>query len=215
MLSFVKTLQGIAIGQRRVSGFTLIELLVVIGIIALLLAIILPTLGRVREQSRRSACLSNLRSLGHMTYLYAQDFRDRIPNRNAPNIFIDYAGANAIMVDFNDRYVKSPALFWCPSDRHPRPTKIVTADPLLDESARGSYDFFCLYFPPELAPTLTKLKGRAPLAWDQDGSELASPVQNHSKGGGNVLYADGHASWQKREEWDYPNWPHPAQEFYP
>ncbi|MHC4070937.1 MAG: type II secretion system protein [Planctomycetota bacterium] len=59
--------------MRRKEGFTLIELLVVIAIIAILLAILMPALNRVREQGKRAVCLSNLKQLSLAWILYADD----------------------------------------------------------------------------------------------------------------------------------------------
>jgi prepilin-type N-terminal cleavage/methylation domain-containing protein/prepilin-type processing-associated H-X9-DG protein len=58
---------------RRRRGFTLVELLVVIGIIAVLISILLPTLSKARESARATACLSNLRQLGTAWTIYASE----------------------------------------------------------------------------------------------------------------------------------------------
>ncbi|MHC4395670.1 MAG: type II secretion system protein [Planctomycetota bacterium] len=59
-------------------AFTLIELLVVISIIAMLMAILLPSLRNAREQGKRAVCMANLRSIGQGIYIYANDNRERL-----------------------------------------------------------------------------------------------------------------------------------------
>ncbi|MCF7957123.1 MAG: type II secretion system GspH family protein, partial [Phycisphaerae bacterium] len=61
-------------------GFTLIELLVVISIIALLVAILMPALGKAREQSKKAVCMSNLSQWGKIFGLFLADNEDRFMN---------------------------------------------------------------------------------------------------------------------------------------
>ena len=59
--------------SKKRKGFTLIELLVVIAIIALLMAVLLPSLKRAKEAAKRSVCMSNLKQQSVAIYAYAQD----------------------------------------------------------------------------------------------------------------------------------------------
>ena len=60
--------------RKPSRGFTLIELLVVIAIIALLVSILLPSLGKAKELARRSMCAMNLKNLGQACLFYREDF---------------------------------------------------------------------------------------------------------------------------------------------
>lgn len=66
--------------MRKSRGFTLIELLVVIAIIAILMAILLPALNRVKEQGKRAVCLNNLKQLSMAWIMYADENDDVLVN---------------------------------------------------------------------------------------------------------------------------------------
>ncbi len=96
--------------MQRKRGFTLIELLVVIAIIAILAAILFPVFQKVRENARRTACLSNLKQIGLGVVQYNQDFDEKMPNGTSP-----YGTAAGWAVQVYP-YMKSVAVFQCPDD---------------------------------------------------------------------------------------------------
>ena len=90
------------------TGFTLIELLVVIAIIAILAAILFPVFAQIKEQGRKTQCLSNLRQLTAANRAYMDDYDNRfLPQPTGDNL----AWAPMMMP-----YVRNQQLFSCPSD---------------------------------------------------------------------------------------------------
>lgn len=92
-------------------GFTIVEILVVVAIIALLSAILVPVLGRARENGKRSACSNNLRQIALGLQQYTQDNDRRFPPMP------DFSGNEGEgWISSLEPTVKSPGIFQCPSE---------------------------------------------------------------------------------------------------
>ena len=122
----------------RKKGFTLIELLVVIAIIALLLSILMPSLAKVKEYSRRLVCSAHMRQFGLASHLYSLNHNDYLQAcigsslpKGHPN-FLSEDPATMVTWDkalepYLSTEVEDPTvdtgerdIFSCPTDRLPR-----------------------------------------------------------------------------------------------
>ena len=112
--------------QKQASAFTLVELLVVVGIIAILIAILMPALGRARDQARGVQCSSNLRTLMTGALMFAQDHKGHLFGNwsdamNPDEEKRDFLAGNTMNWEMAPqagtlwRYIKSEQIYRCPS----------------------------------------------------------------------------------------------------
>lgn len=134
------------------KGFTLVELLVVIGIIALLIGILLPTLNKAREASKRTVCLSNMRELANCFRLYATTYKDYIPigfmDEKAFSYIINWNNSNGTKVSqmglmVEAGLIKNPKTYYCPTEEdegfsyQPNPPGGFSANPWPFKTVKG------------------------------------------------------------------------------
>jgi prepilin-type N-terminal cleavage/methylation domain-containing protein len=108
--------------MKKRTGFTLIELLVVISIIALLLSIMMPALGRVKKIAKQTVCLTNIRQLGVAMETYGYDNNGSFL-RGIYGITGPYVGGKGFWLsDLNPYYGKEPKVLICPQAKQVNPS---------------------------------------------------------------------------------------------
>jgi type II secretory pathway pseudopilin PulG len=121
----------------RIAAFTLVELLVVIGIIAVLVGILVPSLNKARGAAQRAQCLSNLRQISGACIIYATEFKGALPPNldggtncsqtwevwfdpavygNRRDMLENWTGLGYLFVR---KIIRDPAAFYCPSQTIP------------------------------------------------------------------------------------------------
>ena len=140
--------------NRSRLAFTIVELLVVIGIIALLIAILLPVLQKAREQARIVVCASNERQIYHAMVMYAQDNRGTLPIPGwfgEPAFpFLAIQQLDPGVYDYSHGVIwpyipggpeRRQQLFLCPSDGPDRPLVLNETNPQPDPSRQRNFSY--------------------------------------------------------------------------
>ena len=216
----------IVLRHVKQSGFSLIELLVVIGIIAVLISILLPTIAKARESSLRTQCLSNLRQVGMAFRFYAMANHDQVPlgyrkGADGPqkqlNSMIYSATAKRYVIFgwlYQAGFMSSPRAFYCPSENNPQSMFNTSINPWPpgpdgNSAMQGYSGYGCrpdIFLPDDPAayaatpmPRLLHFKNKAIVA---DLTALPARVDSRHRIGINVLFGDGSAKWILRQPFD-------------
>lgn len=155
------------------------ELLVVIGVIAILVAILVPVSGRVIESGHAAACLSNLRQLGTALTAYITENNNTMPTLKAGR----EATTDDVPVIDNtlDKYLPDKRAFACPSDKRGFASKTGTSfhwNVALNGQAVANLNFLGMVADHSRIPILGDKEGFHPYLEDKI----------------NLLYADGHVT---------------------
>jgi prepilin-type N-terminal cleavage/methylation domain-containing protein/prepilin-type processing-associated H-X9-DG protein len=216
-------------------GFSLVELLVVIGIIAVLIALVFPSLERAREHANRAVCLSNLKQLYDGLVIYANGNGDQVPigYRTASKqynsmVFSTTAGNLWVLFGLFSQsgVIPDDRVLFCPSEQNPKflyntPDNPWPRGTLPTANIQSGYAFRPIeQIPDDLTKIPTTLLPFALPRMHDLGSEAiagdltaaADRIATRHGDGMNVLYGDGSARYVGLSTFIQPaaQWPEPT-----
>lgn len=193
--------------RSKIVYFTIVELLIVISIIVILISILLPALGKAKEQGKRIQCVHNLKQIGSALIMYAGDNGEFLPcpDTSAPIYSNNYPYNWKYTCPLvYPEYLSGGKVFYCPSNND--------ADTYQNRFSVGSYSCdYIQYFGSSLNRAPRSLKDssqsimsadKAITMWEND-----AIYSNHGRpldpSGSNNLYLGGNVNWSKRSDLTY------------
>lgn len=191
-------------------AFTLIELLVVIAIIAVLLAILLPSIAGVRRSARQSLCLSNVRQLTMGVITYTNDYRESLPLPNWGPVAVQRGwlyGPEAAPATFKgeDRrtgslwdYLNKDEVYRCPEHKDPYTGTMHLTSFIMNGAVVAYGDANRTYRLSQIAPTsflMWDANETGPVAYN-DGASYPREIQPGRHGPGmSLCTVEGSSVW--------------------
>jgi len=221
--------------MKKSRSFTLIELLVVISIIAVLAAILLPSLQAARERGTRISCTNNLSNIGKGMILYSEDFGGYLPvlparqgqtTTGSLNVKQKTVGGYLrLEVLRSNDYLSSPNIYICPSS-NAEVSDVADGEAYPEltygsSGKMGNTSYAVNYMTMTKKENVRYGKSDSAIAADMIGDGTGSGafagtgskgVPNHESYG-NILYLDGHVKGYSGEAWfSYTNVGYPDKD---
>ena len=207
------------------KGFTLIELLVVIAIIAILAAILFPVFAQAREKARQTSCLSNMKQIGLSVRMYLEDYDQCYPFQAGDQEWVTNTTTGTVPGQLGP-YIKNWKIWKCPSAKtsayidatlnydsayvgnavvfalDPTAGRLPSRTSSVSETQIQKSSELIVFQESDSRTSLSCLRpnivSNCFVQWFNNGDGTAkSGFSNIHNEGGNLCWADGHASYKK------------------